>query len=200
MKIDFKHILNDKNPEMIDLLLMKIKHEMCIVFGLHTFKAKIIQSGFYASVLGLVSYTTGFMSFITEYLTPEPKLLKTVFVLCLADVVTGVWRAVKNNRFSPFVMMFGFATKIFTCFISIVIVESLLSPEELKSSSDIVMLMSVTGKLMIMLYPALSAFNNMHVITDGRMPPVWWMKKFKNFEKDGDIKKLVGKEQEGNQE
>lgn len=47
--------------------------------------------------------------------------------------------------------------------------------------------LKITLQLVVFLYPASSAFGNLHIITKGKMPPKWLMTGVKRFEDDGDL-------------
>lgn len=47
--------------------------------------------------------------------------------------------------------------------------------------------LKISLQLVVFLYPASSAFGNLHIITKGKMPPKWLMTGVKRFEEDGDL-------------
>lgn len=48
--------------------------------------------------------------------------------------------------------------------------------------------LKISLQLVVFLYPASSAFGNIHIITNGKMPPKWLMTGVKRFEEDGDLR------------
>jgi hypothetical protein len=48
----------------------------------------------------------------------------------------------------------------------------------------------MTGRILVILYPAISAMKNIKIITNGRFPPDALVGKLENFTKDLDLDKL----------
>lgn len=48
------------------------------------------------------------------------------------------------------------------------------------------------------LYPVSKILKNIHIYSDGKHPPQWIMDRLYNFEKDGDLSKLISKNNEQN--
>ena len=91
-------------------------------------------------------------------------------------------------------MIIGLATKLGVSYIAIQIFQAFSSPQEFINSPDARNYFVLTWKLLIMTYPALSAFNNIFYVSNKKFPPLWWMMRMQNFNKDGDIEKLIGKQ------
>lgn len=59
--------------------------------------------------------------------------------------------------------------------------------------------LKVTLQLVVFLYPAASAFGNLHIVTNGKMPPSWLMRGVKKFEQDGDLNHFNTTKKKGNE-
>lgn len=54
--------------------------------------------------------------------------------------------------------------------------------------------LSITLRLTVFLYPAGSAFINSAILTDGKFPPIGWMKRFKMFQENLKLSEIINKE------
>lgn len=127
-------------------------------------------------------------------LIPEKYFFQTVIFLCLADAGMGILKSIKLRRFSMLLLVVGLATKLGVSYVVVQIFQAFSSPQEFINSPDARNYFVLTWKLLVMFYPALSAFNNIFYVSNKKFPPLWWMMRMQNFNKDGDIEKLIGKQ------
>ncbi len=183
------HIKNDTQmvKEFIDGFFVNLTYAI----GIKSFKIKLLNSAMFTIMLSPVVYI---FDFVRDFLIPEKYFFQTVIFLCLADVGMGILKSIKLRRFSMLILVVGLATKLVVSYVVVQIFQALSSPQEFINSPDARNYFVLTWKLLVMFYPALSAFNNIFYVSNKKFPPLWWMMRMQNFNKDGDIEKLIGKQ------
>lgn len=181
----------DKNIKMVKEFIDGFIVNLTYAIGIKSFKIKLLYSAMFTIMLSPFVYI---FDFVRDFLIPEKYFFQTVIFLCLADVGMGILKSIKLRRFSMLVLVVGLATKLGVSYIAIQIFQAFSSPQEFINSPDARNYFVLTWKLLIMTYPALSAFNNIFYVSNKKFPPLWWMMRMQNFNKDGDIEKLIGKQ------
>lgn len=181
----------DKDIKMVKEFIDGFIVNLTYAIGIKSFKIKLLYSAMFTIMLSPVVYI---FDFVRDFLIPEKYFFQTVIFLCLADVGMGILKSIKLRRFSMLVLVVGLATKLGVSYIAIQIFQAFSSPQEFINSPDARNYFVLTWKLLIMTYPALSAFNNIFYVSNKKFPPLWWMMRMQNFNKDGDIEKLIGKQ------
>jgi len=173
--------------EFIDGFIVNLTYAI----GIKSFKIKLLYSAMFTIMLSPFVYI---FDFVRDFLIPEKYFFQTVIFLCLADAGMGILKSIKLRRFSMLLLVVGLATKLGVSYIAIQIFQAFSSPQEFINSPDARNYFVLTWKLLVMFYPALSAFNNIFYVSNKKFPPLWWMMRMQNFNKDGDIEKLIGKQ------
>lgn len=181
----------DKDIKMVKEFIDGFIVNLTYAIGIKSFKIKLLYSAMFTIMLSPFVYI---FDFVRDFLIPEKYFFQTVIFLCLADVGMGILKSIKLRRFSMLVLVVGLATKLGVSYIAIQIFQAFSSPQEFINSPDARNYFVLTWKLLIMTYPALSAFNNIFYVSNKKFPPLWWMMRMQNFNKDGDIEKLIGKQ------
>lgn len=181
----------DKDIKMVKEFIDGFFVNLTYAIGIKSFKIKLLYSAMFTIMLSPVVYI---FDFVRDFLIPEKYFFQTVIFLCLADVGMGILKSIKLRRFSMLVLVVGLATKLGVSYIAIQIFQAFSSPQEFINSPDARNYFVLTWKLLVMFYPALSAFNNIFYVSNKKFPPLWWMMRMQNFNKDGDIEKLIGKQ------
>ena len=189
--MNFKRILNDNNKEMVQEFLFSFYENLYYALGFKTLKIKLVVSMMFSLLWSPVIF---FSEFLRNYFVPDEHLLKTVIALCFFDSVIGAAKSIKQKRFNWLILMIGIMTKLMVSYIATVILKLMTNHEEMTSSADFEMYFILVGKLMIMMYPSISAFNNLHYLTNGKFPPVWYMERYDSFNKTGKVDDLLGKD------
>lgn len=189
--MNFKRILNDNNKEMVQEFLFSFYENLYYALGFKTLKIKLVVSMMFSLLWSPVVF---FSDLLRNYLVPDEHLLKTVIALCFLDSVIGAAKSIKQKRFNWLILMIGLMTKLMVSYIATVILKLMTNHEEMTSSADFEMYFILVGKLMIMMYPSISAFNNLHYLTSGKFPPLWYMERYDSFNKTGKIDELLGKD------
>jgi len=181
----------DKDIKMVKEFIDGFIVNLTYAIGIKSFKIKLLYSAMFTIMLSPVVYI---FDFVRDFLIPEKYFFQTVIFLCLADVGMGILKSIKLRRFSMLVLVVGLATKFGASYVVVQIFQALSSPQEFINSPDARNYFVLTWKLLVMFYPALSAFNNIFYVSNKKFPPLWWMMRMQNFNKDGDIEKLIGKQ------
>ena len=181
----------DKDIKMVKEFIDGFFVNLTYAIGIKSFKIKLLNSAMFTIMLSPVVYI---FDFVRDFLIPEKYFFQTVIFLCLADVGMGILKSIKLRRFSMLVLVVGLATKLGASYVVVQIFQALSSPQEFINSPDARNYFVLTWKLLVMFYPALSAFNNIFYVSNKKFPPLWWMMRMQNFNKDGDIEKLIGKQ------
>lgn len=181
----------DKDIKMVKEFIDGFIVNLTYAIGIKSFKIKLLYSAMFTIMLSPVVYI---FDFVRDFLIPEKYFFQTVIFLCLADVGMGILKSIKLRRFSMLLLVVGLATKLGASYVVVQIFQALSSPQEFINSPDARNYFVLTWKLLVMFYPALSAFNNIFYVSNKKFPPLWWMMRMQNFNKDGDIEKLIGKQ------
>lgn len=181
----------DKDIKMVKEFIDGFFVNLTYAIGIKSFKIKLLNSAMFTIMLSPVVYI---FDFVRDFLIPEKYFFQTVIFLCLADAGMGILKSIKLRRFSMLVLVVGLATKLGASYVVVQIFQALSSPQEFINSPDARNYFVLTWKLLVMFYPALSAFNNIFYVSNKKFPPLWWMIRMQNFNKDGDIEKLIGKQ------
>lgn len=181
----------DKDIKMVKEFIDGFFVNLTYAIGIKSFKIKLLYSAMFTIMLSPVVYI---FDFVRDFLIPEKYFFQTVIFLCLADVGMGILKSIKLRRFSMLILVVGLATKLGVSYVVVQIFQALSSPHEFINSPDARNYFVLTWKLLVMFYPALSAFNNIFYVSNKKFPPLWWMMRMQNFNKDGDIEKLIGKQ------
>lgn len=181
----------DKDIKMVKEFIDGFFVNLTYAIGIKSFKIKLLNSAMFTIMLSPFVYI---FDFARDFLIPEKYFFQTVIFLCLADAGMGILKSIKLRRFSMLVLVVGLATKLGASYVVVQIFQALSSPQEFINSPDARNYFVLTWKLLVMFYPALSAFNNIFYVSNKKFPPLWWMMRMQNFNKDGDIEKLIGKQ------
>lgn len=181
----------DKDIKMVKEFIDGFIVNLTYAIGIKSFKIKLLNSAMFTIMLSPVVYI---FDFVRDFLIPEKYFFQTVIFLCLADAGMGILKSIKLRRFSMLLLVVGLATKLGVSYVVVQIFQALSSPQEFINSPDARNYFVLTWKLLVMFYPALSAFNNIFYVSNKKFPPLWWMMRMQNFNKDGDIEKLIGKQ------
>lgn len=187
----------DKDIKMVKEFIDGFFVNLTYAIGIKSFKIKLLYSAMFTIMLSPVVYI---FDFVRDFLIPEKYFFQTVIFLCLADAGMGILKSIKLRRFSMLILVVGLATKLVASYVVVQIFQALSSPQEFINSPDARNYFVLTWKLLVMFYPALSAFNNIFYVSNKKFPPLWWMMRMQNFNKDGDIEKLIGKKNQDEKE
>lgn len=114
---------------------------------------------------------------------------------CIAvDHLIGSIYHLRQRDFTLKKNALGLVTKLALCVAAALLFEIL--QHAMKDAPFIYEYLKIITRLVVLLYPAGSAFMNMSALTDGVFPPIGWIKKIKAFNENLDIEKFKGKHDE----
>lgn len=120
-----------------------------------------------------------------------------IWMLCfaiIADLIAGIWKHLKNGSFSPKMMIMGFCQKIGLVILVYFLTEAFI---QIIADADLdSVYFKVASKLMIFIYPAGNALVNVGIITNGKFPPLGFLKKFEKFNRTLDVNVFKQKQDE----
>jgi hypothetical protein len=150
-------------------------------------KTKLIMLTIFGTIVGTIVYLSEYYKGIIL----ENKSFLALFLMAyVSDVLMGIWAHLKKKDFSFTELFTKGLTKIAVSFVAMTLFNAIAGVEGVDNTGLKVYLLLV-GKLMNLFYLAGSAFNNMYYVTDKRFPPLAWMKKIKEFNKNLDVKELT---------
>ena len=141
----------------------------------------------------LIAFPIGTFSWLlsqfNEWTECNQNYIAVVLICITIDHIVGtIYHAFKLKDFCFKKNAVGTLKKLSLCVLSAILFEVIHSTlQNIPFLYDY--LKSVT-RLVVVLYPAGSAFINMSALTNGSFPPLGWIKKIKAFNEDLDIKKF----------
>ena len=108
----------------------------------------------------------------------------------LIDWFFGVWKHLKKKTFSFKKNAGGLILKLTLCVGAGMLFEGLNSIVQ-NSADTIVASLTIVTRVIVFLYPAVSAWQNIYIVSDERFPPKAWMDKINRFNENLDIKELT---------
>ena len=108
----------------------------------------------------------------------------------LIDWFFGVWKHLKKKTFSFKKNEGGLILKLTLCVGAGMLFEGINSI--VQNSADIIVAsLTIVTRVIVFLYPAVSAWQNIYIVSDERFPPKAWMDRINKFNENLDIKELT---------
>jgi hypothetical protein len=124
---------------------------------------------------------------LSDFLLEEKGFFFLLTIAIVVNMCAGIVKHWKASQLDFKEFIIGTLEVVFICgagfslFLAIANIEGV-------SNTDIGEWFLLLGRITVILYPAGSAFKNMHYITNGRFPSHGFMKRLKKYEKTGNIK------------
>ena len=127
---------------------------------------------------------------IVKWGIPNQDYILIVLMAILLDWVFGIWKHLDKRTFSFKKNATGLILKIALTVGAGMLFEGLNSI--VKDSVDIVVLsLTIVTRVIVFLYPAVSAWQNIYVVSGERFPPKAWMDKINKFNENLNVKELT---------
>lgn len=137
----------------------------------------------------LFSLPAWFTSKIIQWSVSNQEYIAGVLVCIAIDHLIGsIYHAFKLHDFTFKKNVVGLLSKLALCAVAAILFEIIHST--IKDVSFIYDYLKTTTRLIIVLYPAGSAFMNMSALTNGVFPPLGWIRKIAAFNQNLDLQKL----------
>lgn len=130
---------------------------------------------------------------VTEWSISNSTYIAGVLTCIAIDHFVGsIYHAFKLRDFTWRRNAFGLIQKLGLCAMSAVLFEIIHAM--VKEVPLVYEYLKVITRLIVIFYPAFSAFMNMSALTNGKFPPLGWINKMKNFNENLDLDKLKKQE------
>lgn len=144
---------------------------------------------FYTKVSTIISIPAWIFIMITEWTLSNKDYITGVLVCIAIDHIIGsAYHLFKKRDFKMGKNAKGLLIKLSFCVGSIILFE--IIHDTVRNVPFIYEYLKVITRLIVILYPAGSAFVNMSEITNGIFPPIGWIKKIHTFNEYLDLEKL----------
>ncbi|AXG73931.1 hypothetical protein DVK85_06610 [Flavobacterium arcticum] len=173
------------------LLLFTFKHLLLLHNGSIVIKLKSVF------LLSLpFSAITWLISEITKWSISNSSYIAGVLTCIAIDHVVGsIYHALKAKDFTFKKNAVGLITKLAMCAGAAILFE--IIHNVVKEATLVYDYLKIVTRLIVILYPAGSAFMNMSALTNGVFPPLGWISKIKAFNKDLDLERFSNKNSNG---
>ena len=127
---------------------------------------------------------------IVKWGIPNQDYILIVLMAILLDWIFGIWKHLEKRTFSFKKNATGLILKIALTVGAGMLFEGLNSI--VKDSADIVVLsLTIVTRVIVFLYPAVSAWQNIYIVSGERFPPKTWMDKLNKFNENLNIKEFT---------
>ena len=127
---------------------------------------------------------------IVKWGIPNQDYILIVLMAILLDWFFGIWKHLEKRTFSFKKNATGLIIKIALTVGAGMLFEGMNSI--VKDSADIVVLsITIVTRIIVFLYPAVSAWQNIYFVSGERFPPKAWMDRLNKFNENLNIKELT---------
>lgn len=127
---------------------------------------------------------------IVKWGIPNQDYILIVLMAILLDWFFGIWKHLEKRTFSFKKNATGLILKIALTVGAGMLFEGLNSI--VKDSADIVVLsLTIVTRIIVFLYPAVSAWQNIYIVSGERFPPKTWMDRLNKFNENLNIKEFT---------
>ena len=127
---------------------------------------------------------------LVKWGVPNQDYILIVLGAILVDWFFGIWKHLKKRTFSFKQNAFGLVIKIALTTGAAFLFEGLGTI--VKDSADIIVLsLTTVTRVIVFLYPAVSAWQNIYIVSDERFPPKAWMDRINKFNENLNVKELT---------
>ena len=127
---------------------------------------------------------------LVKWGVPNQDYILIVLGAILVDWFFGIWKHLKKRTFSFKQNAFGLIIKVALTTGAAFLFEGLGSI--VKDSADIIVVsLTTVTRVIVFLYPAVSAWQNIYVVSDERFPPKAWMDRINRFNENLNVKELT---------
>ena len=127
---------------------------------------------------------------LVKWGVPNQDYILIVLGAILVDWFFGIWKHLKKRTFSFKQNAFGLIIKVALTTGAAFLFEGLGSI--VKDSADIIVVsLTTVTRVIVFLYPAVSAWQNIYIVSDERFPPKAWMDRINRFNENLNVKELT---------
>lgn len=133
------------------------------------------------------------LGYANKIILRDQDFIAFIFVIVFIDGAVGIWKWMKLSKFNEKKLLIGFVEKLLICLMAMIVFNIFILAAGDKHS-DISSYLNLFAAITILSYPALSIFKNMFFISNGKFPPIGFMRKMENFENTADINTIFSQE------
>lgn len=127
---------------------------------------------------------------IVKWGIPNQDYILIVLMAILLDWIFGIWKHLDKRTFSFKKNASGLILKITLTVGAGMLFEGMNSI--VKDSADIIVVsLTIITRIIVFLYPAVSAWQNIYVVSGERFPPKAWMERMNKFNENLNIKEFT---------
>ena len=148
--------------------------------------------------ISLIAYPFIFLwDKLVKWGIPNQDYILIVLGAILVDWFFGIWKHLKKRTFSFKQNAFGLIIKIALTTGAAFLFEGLNSI--VKDSADIIVVsLTTVTRVIVFLYPAVSAWQNIYIVSYERFPPKAWMDRINKFNENLNVKELTDEKNDKN--
>ena len=141
--------------------------------------------------ISLIAYPFIFLwDKLVKWGIPNQDYILIVLGAILVDWSFGIWKHLKKRTFSFKQNAIGLIVKISLTTGAAFLFEGLGTI--VKDSADIIVVsLTTVARVIVFLYPAVSAWQNIYIVSDERFPPKAWMERINKFNENLNVKELT---------
>ena len=141
--------------------------------------------------ISLIAYPFIFLwDKLVKWGIPNQDFILIALGAILVDWAFGIWKHQKKRTFSFKQNAIGLIVKIALTTGAAFLFEGLGSI--VKDSADIIVVsLTTVTRVIVFLYPAVSAWQNIYIVSDERFPPKAWMDRINKFNENLNVKELT---------
>ncbi len=128
---------------------------------------------------------------VDMYFLFDIGFLEILLISLTGSLFMGIWKHLKLRTFSKTRMLLGFIEQITIVVVALIMFNAFSHIKEFARHQDAMDYFNLLWKTIVVSYPATSLFNSMYYVTNGKFPPVGWMKRMKNFQKNLNLQELT---------
>ena len=156
---------------------------------------KIIATAKIALAVSIPAYA---VAWVSDWTVSNREYLAGVLVCIAVDHIVGsAYHLFKVRDFTFKRNAWGLMNKLLLCALAAALFEVIHNT--VKDIAFVYEYLKVITRLIVILYPAGSAFMNMSALTNGVFPPLGWINKIKAFNQDLDLDRFKKEENKDNQ-
>ncbi len=128
---------------------------------------------------------------LKKYILADINFVEILSVVLTMELITGIWKHLKLGDFHGKKLAIGFIEKVLVAFVFMILFNAVAQMGVFKGNEPVLKWLSFVAQMVIIVYVLSSAANSIFIITDGKLPPVKWMRRMAQFSNTGNAKELI---------
>lgn len=128
---------------------------------------------------------------IKRYILTDANFVEILGVCLTCELIAGIWKHLKLCDFHGRKLALGFMEKVLVAFLGMIVFNAVGHMAGMQDNPTMFKWLSFVGQLVIIFYVIGSIANSLFVITNGKFPPIAWIKRMAQFSSTGDAKSMI---------